>query len=168
MALSPSMALDLQAQPWVLWVSLAFASVYIVQTIKHHTTHRLPPGPRGIPFLGPLFQLSATPWKEFETWKAQYGKSTPLLNGSVHPQFDRGSGPLLFMSIAGQKILVLNTNKVAADLLDRRGGTYSDRPRFISMSCHQCLQHSVPTESLRSSGGRDIYGRVDVIPGEIR
>ena len=36
------------------------------------------------------------------------------------------------MSIAGQSILVLNTNKVAVDLLDRRGAIYSDRPRFIS------------------------------------
>ena len=38
------------------------------------------------------------------------------------------------MSLAGQKILVLNTHKVAADLLDRRGTIYSDRPQFISKS----------------------------------
>ena len=35
------------------------------------------------------------------------------------------------MGLAGQGILVLNTNKVAVDLLDRRGAIYSDRPRFI-------------------------------------
>ena len=77
------MALDLQAQPWVLWVSLTLASIYTVQTIKRHTAHVYPPGPRGIPFFGPLFQLSTTPWKEFETWKAQYGKSIAFLDGSV-------------------------------------------------------------------------------------
>jgi len=64
------------------------------------------------------------------------------LKGSVHPQFDCGSGDLLYMSIAGQKMLVLNTNRVAADLLDRRGAIYSGRPRLISKSCHQFLQHS--------------------------
>ena len=84
--LFPSMNLDLEAQPWVLWVSLALVSVYYtVQTIKRQTTHIMPPGPRGIPFFGSLFQLSATPWKEFETWKAQYGKSIALLNSSGHP-----------------------------------------------------------------------------------
>ena len=81
---------------------------------------------------------------------------------------DCGSGPLLYMSIAGQKILVLNTNKVAADPLDRRGTIYSDRPRFISKSCHQCLQHSAPTQSLRSGGGQDIYRWIDVILCEIQ
>ena len=75
----PPMAFDLQVQPWILWVSLALASICTVQTIKRHTTHVLPPGPSGIPFFGPLFQLSATPWKEFETWKAQYGKLVALL-----------------------------------------------------------------------------------------
>ena len=79
------MAIDLQANPWVFWVSLALASIYTIQTIKRHTTHKLFPGPKGIPFFGPLFQLSGTPWKDFETWKAKYGKSTPLLNGSAHP-----------------------------------------------------------------------------------
>jgi len=41
------------------------------------------------------------------------------------------------MSIAGQSILVLNTNRVAADLLDRRGAIYSGRPRCISESYDQ-------------------------------
>jgi len=132
-------------------------SIYIVQTIKRHTTHILPSGPRGIPFFGPLFQLLAAPWKEFETWKVQYGKSTTLLNSSVHLQFDCGSGPLLYMSIAGKKILVLNTNRVTVDLLDHRGAIYSSQPRLIHKSRHQCLQHSAPAESLQFSGRRDIH-----------
>ena len=79
------MAFDLQAQPWVLWVCLAVTSIYAVRTIKRRTTHKFPPGPRGIPFFGPLFQLSGAPWKDFETWKVQYGKSIELLDGSVRP-----------------------------------------------------------------------------------
>lgn len=35
------------------------------------------------------------------------------------------------MNIVGQSILIMNTHKVAADLLDRRGPIYSNRPRFI-------------------------------------
>jgi len=73
--------------PSALWLSLALASIYTIRIIKRHTPHKLPPGPRGLPFFGPLFQLSVTPWKEFETWKAQYGKPTALsrLKSSFHP-----------------------------------------------------------------------------------
>ena len=40
----------------------------------------------------------------------------------------------MYLTVAGQGILVINTHRVAADLLDRRGHIYSDRPRFISES----------------------------------
>ena len=70
----------------------------------------------------------------------------------------------MYMSIAGENILILNTKKAAADLLDRRGAIYSSRPRFISTSWHQlCLQHSIPTQSVRFSGGRDILSWANVI-----
>ena len=38
----------------------------------------------------------------------------------------------MYISIAGTGILVLNSHKAAADLLERRGQIYSDRPRLIS------------------------------------
>ncbi len=38
-------------------------------------------------------------------------------------------GDVFYLSTAGQPIVVLNTQKVAADLLDRRAGIYSDRLR---------------------------------------
>ena len=41
------------------------------------------------------------------------------------------AGDVFYLSAAGQPIIVLNTQKVAADLLDRRAGIYSDRPRNI-------------------------------------
>jgi len=41
------------------------------------------------------------------------------------------SGDVVYLNAAGQPIIVLNTQKVAADLLDRRAGIYSDRPRNI-------------------------------------
>ncbi|KAJ7310003.1 cytochrome P450 [Mycena albidolilacea] len=38
-------------------------------------------------------------------------------------------GPIFHINIAGQNTVVLGNHKVAADLLDRRSGIYSDRPR---------------------------------------
>ena len=38
----------------------------------------------------------------------------------------------MYLTVGGQGILVLNTHRVAADLLDRRGHIYSGRPRMIS------------------------------------
>jgi len=72
------MALDLKAHPVAFWVSVALFSVYAIQTFKGYAKGKLPPGPKGIPFLGNLFQLSKTPWKEFEVWKKQYGMSITL------------------------------------------------------------------------------------------
>jgi hypothetical protein len=40
-------------------------------------------------------------------------------------------GDLIYLNVIGQPIVVLNSRKVAADLLDRRATIYSDRPRNI-------------------------------------
>ena len=50
----------------------------------------------------------------------------------------------MYLTAGGQGILVLNTHRVAADLLDRRGHIYSDRPRMIS-KCHGILGHYLLT-----------------------
>jgi hypothetical protein len=44
---------------------------------------------------------------------------------------DTTLGDIFYLSAAGQPIIVLNTQKAAADLLDRRAAIYSDRPRNI-------------------------------------
>jgi len=41
------------------------------------------------------------------------------------------SGDVIYLNAAGQPMVILNSQKVAADLLDRRAGIYSDRPRNI-------------------------------------
>ncbi|THV05811.1 cytochrome P450 [Dendrothele bispora CBS 962.96] len=72
-----------------------------------------PPGPRGIPVLGNLFQLdNVKPWHTFAKWKELYG-------------------PIIYLNVAGQPMVILNSRKVAEDLFDRRGSNYIDRHRFI-------------------------------------
>jgi hypothetical protein len=43
-------------------------------------------------------------------------------------------GPIVYVDLAGQSMVVLNTHKVATDLLDKRASIYSDRPRLIVAS----------------------------------
>ncbi|KAJ7797225.1 cytochrome P450 [Mycena olivaceomarginata] len=76
---------------------------------------KFPPGPPGVFFFGNLFQLSSRLWLDFLSWKKTYG-------------------PVVYLHIAGQPIIILNTPMAAADLLDRRASLYSDRPPNIVAS----------------------------------
>lgn len=40
-------------------------------------------------------------------------------------------GPIIHLDSAGKSIVVLNSVKVATDLLEKRAGIYSDRPQNI-------------------------------------
>lgn len=42
-----------------------------------------------------------------------------------------GLGDVIYLNAAGQPMIVLNSQKAAADLLDRRAGIYSDRARNV-------------------------------------
>jgi len=69
------MAFDIQAHSLTIaCLAIALASLGAIRIIKSYGKAKSPPGPKGIPFFGNLFQLSMTPWKEFEVWKKQYGK----------------------------------------------------------------------------------------------
>jgi hypothetical protein len=41
------------------------------------------------------------------------------------------AGEVMYLDGAGQPIVVFNSVKPAFELLERRSGNYSDRPRFI-------------------------------------
>jgi hypothetical protein len=59
-------------------------------------------------------------------WKHQYGETFKqfLVSGRI---LTRLPGPIVYLTVAGQPVVVLNTIKAAADLFDRRADLYSDR-----------------------------------------
>ncbi|KAH9975378.1 cytochrome P450 [Lactifluus volemus] len=86
----------------------------IFLTIRYFQSpwRKLPPGPTGFPLIGNVLEIRSKQWLNFMRWKREFGD-------------------IFYLNAAGQPIIVLNTQKVAADLLDRRAGIYSDRPRNI-------------------------------------
>ena len=56
----------------------------------------------------------------------------PLLSLIPEPALPRTiTGDVVYLSALGKSMIVLNSQKAAADLLGRRARNYSDRPRFI-------------------------------------
>ena len=68
-----------------------------------------PPGPAPEPLIGNMRHLpSEYQWLIFAEWGKKYG-------------------PLTYINVAGQPILVINSHRVALELLEKRGQIYSDR-----------------------------------------
>ncbi|KAI0066947.1 cytochrome P450 [Artomyces pyxidatus] len=102
----------------VLCVAAALSVVLVVRYLAS-PWRRLPPGPRGWPLIGNALSLRQAQWLTFTEWQKTYGD-------------------VIYLSALGQPIIVLNTQKAAADLLDRRAGIYSDRPNNIVAASILC------------------------------
>jgi cytochrome P450 len=70
----------------------------------------LPPGPRPIPIIGNIrgIDINAA-WLAYTEWGKQYGD-------------------IVYSHLFGQHIIVINSEKVAIELLEKRSYNYSDRP----------------------------------------
>ncbi|PBK94451.1 cytochrome P450 [Armillaria gallica] len=74
-----------------------------------------PPGSRSLPLIGILLELLGKQWLTFTELGKEYGD-------------------LMYFNVAGKPLVVLNSRKTAADLLDCRAGKFSNRPRNIVAS----------------------------------
>ncbi|KAH6897904.1 cytochrome P450 98A3 [Coprinopsis sp. MPI-PUGE-AT-0042] len=100
-----------QAPPsWALAVgALTVAALVALQRKSKRLGSPLPPGPKGLPFLGNIFQIPRDkPWKVYSQWKELYGD-------------------MIYLEALGQPILILNSLEDCSELLERRGANYSDR-----------------------------------------
>ncbi|KAF9238504.1 cytochrome P450 [Melanogaster broomeanus] len=90
----------------------------IVKAWRKHALRKglpLPPGPKGLPLIGNIFDLDTDePWVSYEQW----GKNT------------RYKGDIIYSNLFGQDFVVINSEKLAHELLDQRSTIYSDRARI--------------------------------------
>ncbi|KAH9937759.1 cytochrome P450 [Epithele typhae] len=92
----------------LLLTLLAFA------VVRQHVRRRgMPPGPRGLPWIGNKHQVPAIkPWWKFAEWNREYG-------------------PVVSIHLGSTPVIILGTAQAAWDLLDKRSDIYSSRPRFV-------------------------------------
>jgi len=109
----------------IIGLIVLYAAHYLASPYR-----KLPPGPRGYPIIGSLLELRKEQWLKFAAWRKYYGQFIVSILSWLVSDLDP-TGDLIYITAAGQPIIVLNSHKVAADLLDRRSGIYSDRPRNI-------------------------------------
>ena len=72
----------------------------------------LPPGPKGLPLLGNIFDLPPAGKPEWEHWHGHKEKY----------------GPISSLNVCGQPFIIMNEGKVALELLKDRAANFSERP----------------------------------------
>ncbi|OJA17244.1 hypothetical protein AZE42_11545 [Rhizopogon vesiculosus] len=90
----------------------------------------LPPGLRPLPFLGNALHLDAKqPWLRYTAWGKTYGE-------------------LIYSRVLGIDMIIINSETVARELLDKRSAIYSDRPviRAIELQNWQGFQYCIPSD----------------------
>ena len=101
--------------PPILSFLLLAVSAWALRFFLHYWTRKrkLPPGPQGLPLLGNVWDVPQHySWLTFTEW------------GRKH-------GDIVSFSVFGRTTVVLNSAKVASEILDKRSFNYSDRPRMV-------------------------------------
>ncbi|KAF8999613.1 cytochrome P450 [Cyathus striatus] len=93
-------------------LSLAIAATTVGYSLSKKR-NPLPPGPKGLPFLGNIQDLPKTrPWETFAKWGDIYG-------GIIH------------VTAFGKSMIILNDSDTALEMLEKKGKIYSDRPTLV-------------------------------------
>jgi len=91
-----------------------------------------PPGPKPKFITGNLHQVSPLePWLTFTSWSKTYGtpsSSNPSVQSTIDCAGNLLLGPIVYFRLFNRKSIILNSGRVALDILDARSAIYSDRP----------------------------------------
>ncbi|TCD61911.1 hypothetical protein EIP91_007725 [Steccherinum ochraceum] len=106
-------------------LALGLIVTYVVSAQRQSRFGKPLPSPRGLPIVGNIFQVGRMPWLQFTKWAKELG-------------------PIYQLNLGGKTFVILNNFQVGADILDKRSGTFSGRPRMIMTSEILCGFHFFP------------------------
>ncbi|KAI0319837.1 cytochrome P450 [Amylostereum chailletii] len=100
--------------------TLAFAVIsvsWIRAYIRRRNALPLPPGPKGLPIVGNMFDLGDDlVHVKHRDWSREFDSD------------------IISVTVLGQTSIILNSAEAIADLLDKRGSNYSDRPDMVMIN----------------------------------
>ncbi|OSX62590.1 hypothetical protein POSPLADRAFT_1142232 [Postia placenta MAD-698-R-SB12] len=88
-------------------------ALVLYELFTYRKRRSMPPGPFRWPFIGNTLQIPQVhPWLTYSRWAQVYGD-------------------ILHLDALGQHIIVINSAKIARELLDKRSAIYSGRPHLV-------------------------------------
>lgn len=115
------------AMLYVLYYStLALLAYFVYKHIQQRRQGPLPPGPRGLPFIGNILDLpppGTLEWTHWQNHKEKYG-------------------PISSVSVLGQLFVVLHDKQVIMDLLETRALISASRPKLAFAGNVYAFSHS--------------------------
>ncbi|KAI0938473.1 hypothetical protein AcV5_000150 [Taiwanofungus camphoratus] len=93
-------------------VVVVLSVVVLIRVSKRRRSGSLPPGPKGWPLIGNVLDMPAShEWRTFAQWGERWGD-------------------IVSVTLLGQPMVILNSPKLAVEMLERKSSIYSDRPTF--------------------------------------
>ncbi|KAK7002188.1 O-methylsterigmatocystin oxidoreductase [Favolaschia claudopus] len=94
-------------------VSTVLVPLYLLHRLRRPSSPSYPPGPPKDPIIGHLRYMPSTN------------------RAMVFREWAKTFGDVIYLDVLGKPMIVLNTEQVAIELLNKRSSIYSDRPRFV-------------------------------------
>ncbi|KAF9812628.1 hypothetical protein IEO21_06099 [Rhodonia placenta] len=99
--------------PMILAVAFTAFCILLLARLAKRRSAALPPGPQGWPIIGNALDFPTShQWKTFAQWGDRWGD-------------------IMSVSLLGRPVVVLNSFRLASEMLEKKSSIYSDRPTFV-------------------------------------